>query len=267
MTTTLLSVEVGLLMPDPTQPRKTFLKEEIDRLAASITARGILQPLRIRPDGERQCWWIVTGECRWRAARQAGLTHVPCLEVEGEVDEADQLADQVIENHIRNSLRPIELARALAKLKALKGCNSRHLAEELGLSGAAITRAEALLTLPSEVQALVDDGSVSESAAYEISRLPDEASQRELASTVAAGRMNRDQAADAVRNRVGKKNVRPKAGRLPLRLDGISVTVSADKPLTWDEFNSAIEKIRKEAKRLYENGKEITELARLLRAS
>lgn len=268
MPMTLMSVELGQLMPDPTQPRKTFLKEEIDRMAASIAARGILQPLRIRPDGERKCWWIVTGECRWRAAKQAGLTHLPCLEVEGEVSEADQLADQVIENSVRNSLRPLELARALAKLKALKGCNSRDLAEELGLSGASITRAEALLTLPPDVQAMVDDGRVSESAAYEISRLPDEVSQRDLAATVAAGRMNRDQAADAVRSRVGKKNVRPKAGRLPLRLEGgIAVTVSADKPLTWEEFNNAIDRIRKEARRLYENGKELTELARLLRAS
>jgi ParB family chromosome partitioning protein len=263
MTATLISVEVGLLSPDPTQPRKTFIKAEIDRLAASIVARGILQPLRIRPDGERKCWWIVTGECRWRAARQAGLTHVPCLEVQGEVGEADQLADQVIENSVRNSLRPLELSRALAKLKALTGSNSRTLADVLGLSGAAITRAEALLTLPPDVQAMVDDGRVAESAAYEISRLPDEASQRELALSVASGRMNRDTVAEAVRTSIGKRKATPKGGRISCRLDGgISITLArAGQSLTKADVLLAIERLRKEAKKL-EDGGEMPDFAR-----
>lgn len=268
MTTTLLSVEVGLLLPDPTQPRKTFLKEEIARLAASIAARGVLQPLRIRPirpDAERQCWWVVTGECRLKAAIEAGLTHVPCIEVEGEVSEADQLADQVIENSVRNALRPLELARALAKLKALKGCTSRVLAEEIGLSGSAITRAEALLTLPPDVQAMVDDGRLAESAAYELSRLPDEASQRELASAVASRQMNRDQVAQAVRRRVGQKNVRPKASRVSCRVDGVYLTVTAAEPLTWDTLISTLEASRKTARKLYDGGQEVTAFGKSLK--
>ena len=232
MTSQLLSVAVGELLPDPTQPRKTFLKEEIDRLAASIAARGVLQPLRVRvrPDDERQCWWIVTGECRWRAARQAGLTHVPCLPVEGELSEAELLADQVVENVVRAALLPTQLGRALAKLKQLKGCTAQVLAAELGLSGASITRSEALLSLPEDIQVMVDDGRVAESAAYEISRLqPDVAAQRELAHAVADKRINRDRVAEEVRNRIGRKNVRPKSSRLACRLKGgVSITVSSD---------------------------------------
>lgn len=267
----LLSVAVGELLPDPTQPRKTFFKEEIDRLAASIAARGVLQPLRVRvrPDDERKCWWIVTGECRWRAAKQAGLTHVPCLPVEGELSEADMLADQVIENSVRNSLRPLELARALAKLKALKGCTAQVLAAELGLSGAGITRSEALLSLPDDIQTLVDEGRVPESTAYEISRLqPDVAAQRELASAVAARQMSRDQVAEAVRRRIGQKNVRPKSSRLACRLEGgMSITVSSeDQPLTWDGLLSALDQIRKQARKLCDDGKDIAALSRLLRA-
>ncbi len=255
MTTTLRSVEVGKLSPAPTQPRKSFIKEEIERLAASIAARGVLQPLRIRPDPERQCWWIVTGECRWKAAVEAGLTHVPCIEVDGEISEADQLADQVIENSVRNALRPLELARALAKLKALKGCNSRVLAEELGLSGSAITRAEALLTLTPDVQAMVDDGRLAESAAYEISRLPDEASQRKLAFAVASGEKSRDDAAEEVRDRVGKRKVTPKGGRISCRLDGgVSITVTrAGESLTKADVLLAVDHLRKVAKKLEED--------------
>lgn len=265
---TLLMIAVDEVCPDPSQPRQMFDKDDLDRMTASIAARGILQPIRVRWDDQRASWVIISGECRWRAAKQVGLATVPCLPVEGELSETDLLADQIIENTVRNSLKPLELARSLAKLKALKGCTSQTLARELGISGGAITKAEALLSLPEEIQAMVDDGRVPESVGYEISRMPDEQGQRELAYSVAAGQMNRDHVAEVVRQKIGRKDVRPKAGRLSCKLDGgISVTVSSGDPLTWDELIGALDQIRKQAKRLYEDGKDISALARLLRAS
>jgi ParB family chromosome partitioning protein len=264
----LLSVGISELMPDPTQPRKTFLGEEIERLAASIAARGVLTPLRVLRDEERQCWIIVCGESRWRAARIAGLTHLPCILVEGHPDETDLLADRIVENECRHDLAPLDLARAIAKLKALKAATSQQISKELGLSAAAITRAESLLTLPEDIQSLVDAGSVSESAAYEISRLPEEKSQRELAHAVAAGRLNRSQVTEAVHRAIGKKKIQPKASRLSCRLDGgVSVTVSAGEPLTWDVVLEAIDRIRKEARKLCDTGKDVSALAQVLRAS
>lgn len=266
--TTLLMLAVDDICPDPSQPRQMFDKDDLDRMTASIAARGILQPIRVRWDDQRASWVIISGECRWRAAKLAGLDSVPCLPVDGELSETDLLADQIIENHVRNALKPLELARALAKLKALKGCTSQALARELGLSGGAITKAEALLSLPEEIQAMVDDGRVPESAGYEISRMPDEQGQRELAEAVAAGRMSRDHVAEAVRRRIGRKDVRPRAGRLSCKLDGgISVTVSSGDPLTWDGLLAALDQIRKQAKKLCDDGKDISALARLLRAS
>jgi ParB family chromosome partitioning protein len=269
MTEKFLEIAVDKLMPDPSQPRKTFLDDEISRLAASIAARGILQPLRVLRDEPRHCFLILTGESRWRAAKQAGLAQVPCIVTEGQLSEVEKLADRLTENGVRHDLTPMEEAAAMAKLKALKGCNSKTLVEEYGFSGASITRMESLLRLSPEVQAMVGTGpgQVPPSAAYEISRLDDPQGQIELARAVADKRISRDGVAEKVRSQIGRKNVRPKSSRLPLRLDGISVTVSADQPLTWDDFNGAIDRIRKEAKRLYESGKEITELARLLRAS
>jgi ParB family transcriptional regulator, chromosome partitioning protein len=259
----LLDIDIDALMPDPAQPRKSFLKTEIERLAASVKARGVLQPLRVQRDEERQCWRIVIGECRWRAARLAGLATVPCLEVDGEPDEVEVLADQVIENTVRNSLRPLELARSLAKLKALKACNSQALAREFGLSGSAITRAEALLTLTPDVQDMVDDGRVPESAAYEISRLADPEAQRGLAMLVAGKKLNREQVQEAVRGAVGKRNVAPRGGRLSCRLDGgVSVTiVGAGQSLTKADLTAAIERLRKEMKKLEEAG-DTADLAR-----
>ena len=264
----ILSVAIEDLIPDPTQPRKTFLTDEIARLAASIKARGILMPLRIIRDEERQCWIIVTGESRWRAAKLAGLPTVPCIIVEGQPDEADLLADRIIENSCRNDLRPLELARSLGKLKALKGCTSQALAKEIGISGAAVTRAEALLSLPEDIQAMVDDGSVPESTAYEISRMPDEASQRELSHSVAGKRLNRDAVAEAVRARIGKRDVKPKAGRMVCRLGGgLSISISASEALDWPTLIEAIDRIRREARKLSEGAAEVQALARSLRAS
>ena len=196
---------------------------------------------------------------------------MPCWPVEGELSEVESLADQLTENSVRHDLQPMEEALAMAKLKALKGCNSKTLVDEYGFTGASITRMEALLRLPPEVQAMVGTGpgQVPPSAAYEISRLNDSQGQLELAREIADRRISRDGVAEKVRHQVGRKNMRPKSSRLACRLEGgVSITVSSGgQPLTWDDFNAAIDRIRKEAKRLYESGKDITELARLLRAS
>ena len=264
----LLSVGIDQLMPDPTQPRKTFEADAIGRLAASLAARSVLQPLRVLWDAEREAYLIITGESRWRAAPLAGLTHLPCIVVEGQPDESDLLADRIVENSLRSDLRPLEFARALARLKTLRGCNSQALAKEIGLSGASITRAESLLTLPEDIQGLVDTGRIPESSAYMISRLPDEKAMRELAADVAAGRIARDQVTEAVQHIVGKKQVRPPSSRLSCRLaGGLSVTVTAGGPLTWDALLDGIDRLRKEARKLCESGKEVSALAQVLRAS
>ncbi len=265
----LLQIPVDELMADPNQPRRVWIESEIERLKTSVAARGVLQPLRVIWDKERKCWRIVTGESRWRAAKLAGLATVPCVPVEGELSETDMLADQIVENHCRNDLRPLDLARAIAKLKKLKACTSQDLAAGLGISGASITRAEALLTLPVDVQAMVDDGRLAESAAYEISRLKDEDAMRELASQIVASRLNRDQVTEAVRLKVGKKNVQPKAGRVAGKLDGVSFTFSfASGELTPETLLAAIEKIRSRLKELQRGDHhDVSALPGLLRAS
>jgi ParB family chromosome partitioning protein len=265
----LLQVPLDELMADPNQPRQVWVESELHRLADSIKARGILQPLRAVWDKERKIWRIITGESRWRAARLAGLKTVPVLPVEGQLSQTESLADQIIENHCRHDLQPLDLARAMAKLKKLKSCTSQDLAAELGISGASVTRAEALLTLPADVQAMVDDGRLAESAAYEISRLKDEDAMREMASMVVAGRLNRDQILEAVRRKVGKKNVTPKAGRLAGKLDGVSFSFAfAAGELTPDTLLAAIEKIRSKLKELQKGEcRDVSAIADWLRAS
>lgn len=257
------------LMPDPSQPRKTFLDDEIERLAASILARGVLQPLRVIRDEQRQCWVILTGESRFRAAKLAGLASVPCLPV-AELSEIDKLADRLTENDVRHDLPAMEAARAMARLKVLRGCNSKVLVEEYGFSGASISKAEALLSLPADLQDLIGSGPghIAPATGYELSRLPDEQSQREVAQAVIARNLPRHAVAELVQGRVGKRNVAPKAGRLAMKLDGgISLTVSSGDVLTWDGLLTALDHVRKQAKKLCDDGKDVSALARMLRSS
>jgi ParB family transcriptional regulator, chromosome partitioning protein len=265
----LVQVPVDKLMVDPNQPRRVWVQSKIDDMAASIAARGVLQPLRAIWDEERESWRIVTGESRWRAAKQAGLATVPCLPVEGSLSETDILSDQIVENHCRSDLRPLDLARAMSRLRKLKSCTAQDLAAELGISGASVTRAEALLTLPPDVQAMVDDGRLAESAAYELSRLKDEDAIRALAHQIVASRLNRDQVIEAVRLKVGKKNVTPRAGRVTGKLDGVSFTFTlSGGELTPEMLLGAIEKIRAKLKELQRGDhKDVSALPDLLRAS
>jgi ParB family transcriptional regulator, chromosome partitioning protein len=264
------NIALDKLMVDPAQPRKFFLKDAIERLASSIVVRGVLQALRVRWDEERQCWLIVTGESRYRAAKLAGLTDVPCLVIDGELSEADILADRLTENMVRQDLSPIDEANGLMRLKLLKGCTAKALAQEYGFSGASIARGEALLSLPAQIQQMVGDGpgQIKKSTAYEISRLPDADAQLELAQAVADRRVTRDQAAETVRSEIGKRNVRPKASRLSCRMEGgISLTVSAGGPLTWEILSSVLDRLQRETKKLKASGQDISALAQALRAS
>ena len=107
---------------------------------------------------------------------------MPCLPVAGELSEMDKLADRLTENSLRHDLEAMEAARGLARLKALKGGNSKTLVDEYGFSGAAITKAEALLSLPDDIQELIGSGpgQIAPATGYEISRLPDETASGNL---------------------------------------------------------------------------------------
>ena len=262
-----LMIPIDDIFPDPAQPRQHFPPEAIDRMAASVKNRGILQPLRVRRDAQRNAWLLVSGECRWRAAKQVGLSAVPALPIEQEMSETDILSDQLIENICRDELKPLELARSLAKLLKLKGTTAEKLADELGISGASVSRAIKLLTLPEDIQAQIDDGSISADSGYHISRLPDEAAQRILAEDVASGRITRNGVAEAVQKVIPKKDVKPTPERATYRLDGgVTVTVSATTTLTFDLLLAAIEQIRRQADALKKKDKGIGDLAASLTA-
>lgn len=194
-----LTIEVGRLSPDPDQPRKEFDPEALASLAASLKARGQLQPIRVRWDETSARWIIVAGERRYRAAMLAGLPSLMCVEAKGSPSAEDILEDQLVENCVREDLRPIEQAVAFKALLERRNWSYRQLAETLNISHMAVGRALALLELPTPVQERVERGELAPSVAYEVSKLDDPEEQAAVVARVVSEGLNRAEVVEAVR--------------------------------------------------------------------
>ena len=145
-------------MADPSQPRESFSDESIQRLAKSIQEQGQLSPIRVRWSEEHRKWMIVAGERRWRASLRAGLPTIECYFHEVELAPSEILEQQLIENCLREDLRPTEEAKAFQRLMNLNGWNQKKLATALRVSETRVTRVLSLLKLPQEIRDDLDSG-------------------------------------------------------------------------------------------------------------
>jgi ParB family transcriptional regulator, chromosome partitioning protein len=153
-----LGVEV--LEPSPFQPRREMNEEALQELAASITQRGILQPLLVRPHpGKSGHYQIIAGERRWRAAQKAQLHEVPVLV--RELSDSDAMAAGLVENLQRQDLNPVEEATGLQRLIKEFDMTQETLADAIGKSRAHIGNSLRLLVLPERVLEHLRDGSLS----------------------------------------------------------------------------------------------------------
>ncbi|MDR2487916.1 MAG: ParB/RepB/Spo0J family partition protein [Desulfovibrio sp.] len=171
-------VSVKDIIPNHTQPRRTFNEKGLEELAASIRSQGLLQPLLVRPCGPTNpgIYEIVAGERRWRASQIAGLTEVPVLV--RSFSAQDMLAAALIENLQREDLNPLEEALGIHRLKEEFGLSQEDLSKKLGKSRSAIANSLRLLSLPEDALEDLRDGrlapgharcllSISESQAQE----------------------------------------------------------------------------------------------------
>jgi ParB family transcriptional regulator, chromosome partitioning protein len=197
-------VPVDRIGPDPDQPREEFDEESLRRLADSLRQRGQLQPIRVRWDEGRGQYVIVCGERRWRAAQLAGLATLSCVVMDGPADAGELLALQLVENCVREDLKPIEQARAFRALMASHGWTVSRVARELAIDHSNVSRALALLELPAAVQEQVEQGALPPATAYEVSKLADPAAQAEVAGRVVAEGLSRAEAIEAVRAASGR---------------------------------------------------------------
>lgn len=234
-------IDIDLVIPDPDQPRSEFSDEALTRLAQSIRDKGQLSPLRVRWNPELNRWVIISGERRWRASQRAGLKTVECYFHEQALSRSEILEQQLIENLLREDLRPIEEARAFALLLEINGWTGKQLAEALRVAPSQVTRSLALLRLPDDIQEEVQAGTVSTRSAYEISKLPDRDQQRELARQAAAKTLTHEHAANAVRRHSGKPRQAPRGTRQAIVTpEGWKVTVSSKRKGNYFEVEQAL---------------------------
>lgn len=174
------TIPVGLIDPNPFQPRTNFGPDELNELAESVRAKGIIQPVLLRRSGER--YQLVAGERRWRAAQIAGLDAVPAIVRDLDDREAIELA--LTENLLRDDLGPIETAKAYRSLQERFGISQEEIARRLGLNRVTVTNTLRLLKLDASIQEMIERGELTAGHARAILALPSVDAQLELAQKI-----------------------------------------------------------------------------------
>jgi ParB family chromosome partitioning protein len=179
----LRSLPVDLISPNPSQPRSSFDEAALLGLAESLRARGVLQPVLVRPlpGGTYE---LIAGERRWRAAKLAELGEIPAIV--RATDDADSLELALIENMAREDLNPVEQSRACAALVEELGLSREDVGRRVGRSRVAVSNLLRLLELPDEALALLESGELSEGHGRAVLLAGDHAERRRLARAAAA---------------------------------------------------------------------------------
>ena len=155
----LRELPVELVAPNPEQPRKHFDQDALQALADSLSERGVLQPVLVRPVAGGT-YELVAGERRWRAAQLAGLSTLPALVRER--DDAQTLEVALVENMARQDLNPIEEARAVAALVEELGLTREQVGKRIGRGRVAVTNLMRLLDLPDTAVELIEQRRLTE---------------------------------------------------------------------------------------------------------
>lgn len=163
------SVHVDQIVESPTNPRKTF--PSLEGLADDIAQRGILQPVLVRRLADESIELIV-GACRFRAAKMAGLTHVPCLF--REMSDQEVLETQIVENAARSDISPLEEADAYKRLVEVHHVEVEEIARRVGRSVSSVYGRLKLTELGAKARQALEDGDLLVSVAMLIARIPSE---------------------------------------------------------------------------------------------
>ncbi|WP_175330111.1 ParB/RepB/Spo0J family partition protein [Candidatus Ichthyocystis hellenicum] len=192
----IIQCPVEKLIPGKYQPRTFIDPESLEELAASIRAHGLMNPLVVRPE-EGGGYEIVAGERRWRASKLVGLETVPV--VVRDVPDAVALPLAIIENVQRESLTPIDQARAIKRLLDEFGMTHQQISDSIGRSRTAVTNLLRLLSLhPGAIQ-LLQDGCFDVGHARALLALPND-DQFEVARQIIDKRLSVRQTESVVRN-------------------------------------------------------------------
>lgn len=152
-------IKVIEIEPNREQPRRFFDEEALDELAGSIKTYGVLQPIIVNK--KDNYYEIVAGERRWRAAKKAGLTEMPCI-IKDDITERSNKEIALIENLQRVDLNPIDKAKGLKELIDDYGMTQKELADSIGISRSNIANSVRILNLDPRVIKLAEEGKLTE---------------------------------------------------------------------------------------------------------
>ncbi|MGI9485862.1 MAG: ParB/RepB/Spo0J family partition protein [Geminicoccaceae bacterium] len=154
------NIPIEKLKPSPMQPRRRFTEDELNGLAESIRAKGVMQPLLVRAGSDgADSYEIIAGERRWRAAQLAGIHELPVII--RDLSDRETLEVALLENIQREDLSPLEEAEAYQRLIDEFDHTQQELADTLGKSRSHIANLLRLLGLPSEIRSMVEDSQLS----------------------------------------------------------------------------------------------------------
>lgn len=195
-------IAIEKLDPNPDQPRVEI--GDLTELSASIKEKGVLEPLLVKPSRLTGRWMIIAGERRWRASRDAGLTEVPCIEME--VDDRGVAEIALIENMQRKDLTIWEEADGLLALCDRYGYTHEEVARKVGKSRSTVTEAVSIASIPGDVRDLCRQAGISaKSVLLQIVRQPDDETMRRLAGQIASQGLTRDGAREVRRQESGPR--------------------------------------------------------------
>lgn len=179
-------IPVEDILPGQMQPRRHFSRQGLEELRASIAEHGVLQPLTVRSRGD--CFELIAGERRLRAAKLAGLGEVPCIIMDVDMEKSGVIA--LIENIQRRDLDFIEEAEGISQLTRLFGLSQEEVARALGKSQSAIANKLRILRLDSLVLERLREEGLSERHARALLRLDSREKQEEALDFIIDQRMN-----------------------------------------------------------------------------
>lgn len=184
-----VALEISLLRPNRSQPRREFDENALLSLSESIKENGIIQPVCVRRSGA--LYEIISGERRTRAAKLAGLTEVPCIIMEASDESSAVLA--LIENIQRRDLGFFEEAAAIEKLISVYGLTQEQAAARLGKAQSTIANKLRLLRFTDAERRLLVGANLSERQARALIRISDDEKRAKALEKVAARRLNLEQ--------------------------------------------------------------------------
>jgi ParB family chromosome partitioning protein len=207
----IVNIEIEHIMPRQGQPRTRFNDATLQELAASIKAQGLLQPLLLRPRGNK--YEIIAGERRYRAAKLAGLDSLPAIIRDIKDREAAEIS--LIENIQREDLNAVEEARAYRHLMEHYGYTQEKVAEVIGKSRAHVANTMRILSLPDEILQMIEAGQLTAGHARTLLTLPDAKAQLIQAGEIIKNKLSVRQA--EAKGRAGKKKVKRTVEDIPIK--------------------------------------------------